>query len=33
MNSAFYTDFLVNDGKLYISDCDRRLKVYNLSDL
>ncbi len=33
MNSSFYTDFLVNNKMLYIADYERKLSVYNLSDL
>lgn len=33
MNTAFYTDFIVYNNRLFIADCDRNLKIYDLQNL
>lgn len=32
MNSSFYSTFVIQNDQLYIADCDRHLKIYNIPD-
>jgi hypothetical protein len=33
MNSAFYSNYTVRNDKLYIGDCERHLKIYDIHQL